>query len=122
MENVREHEDLELTAYTLRALTERYGDEITIHGPVRACRTWRRHQPRVRRMVHPHDIAQVLDQYNICVRAGNHCAKPLMQVLERGGDHPGLSLYLYNDESDVDAFVDALAEAGDIFGFLMAAR
>ncbi len=114
MENVREHEG-QLTAYTLRALTERYGDEITVHGPS---------EPAGRGgvisleygMVHPHDIAQVLDQYNICVRAGNHCAKPLMQVLGVAAT-TRLSLYLYNDESDVDAFIDALAEAGDMFGF-----
>ncbi|MEM7288297.1 MAG: cysteine desulfurase [Actinomycetota bacterium] len=114
MENVREHEG-QLTGYALRALTDRYGDEITIHGPS---------EPAGRGgvisleygMVHPHDIAQVLDQHNICVRAGNHCAKPLMQVLGVAAT-TRVSLYLYNDESDIDAFVDALAEAGDMFGF-----
>ena len=114
MDTVREHEG-QLTAYTLRALTERYGDEITVHGPS---------EPAGRGgvisleygMVHPHDIAQVLDQHNICVRAGNHCAKPLMQVLGVAAT-TRVSLYLYNDESDVDAFIDALAEAGEMFGF-----
>lgn len=114
MENVREHEG-QLTGYALRALTERYGDEITIYGPS---------EPAGRGgvisleygMVHPHDIAQVLDQHNICVRAGNHCAKPLMQVLGVAAT-TRVSLYLYNDESDIDAFVEALAEAGDMFGF-----
>ena len=114
MENVREHEG-QLTGYALRALTERYGDEIKIYGPS---------EPAGRGgvisleygMVHPHDIAQVLDQHNICVRAGNHCAKPLMQVLGVAAT-TRVSLYLYNDESDIDAFVEALAEAGDMFGF-----
>lgn len=114
MDTIREHEG-QLTAYTLRALTERYGDEITVHGPS---------EPAGRGgvisleygMVHPHDIAQVLDQHNICVRAGNHCAKPLMQVLGVAAT-TRVSLYLYNDESDVDAFIDALAEAGEMFGF-----
>ncbi len=113
MDNVREHE-VALTAYALRALTERYGDDLTVHGPS---------EPAARggvlsftyRDVHPHDISQVLDQHNICVRAGHHCAKPLMQVLGVGATSRA-SLYVYNDESDVDALVDGLAEAGDLFG------
>jgi cysteine desulfurase/selenocysteine lyase len=114
MEAVREHE-AQLTAYSMRALTDRYGDEIVIHGPS---------EPAGRGgvlsleygTVHPHDIAQVLDQHNICVRAGNHCAKPLMQVLGVNAT-TRVSLAIYNDESDIDAFVDALAEAGEMFGF-----
>jgi cysteine desulfurase / selenocysteine lyase len=113
MDAVREHE-VALTAYAMRALTERYGDEISIHGPS---------EPAERggvlsfayRDIHPHDISQVLDQHNICVRAGHHCAKPLMQVLGVGATSRA-SLYVYNDESDVDALVDRLAEADDIFG------
>lgn len=113
MEAVREHE-VALTGYTMRRLTEAYGDDIVIHGPA---------EPAERggvlsfayRDVHPHDMAQVLDQHNVCVRAGHHCAKPLMQVLGVGATTRA-SLYVYNDESDVDVFVDALAEAGDIFG------
>ncbi|MFN3216437.1 MAG: SufS family cysteine desulfurase [Acidimicrobiales bacterium] len=113
MDAVREHE-VALTGYTMRRLTETYGDDIVIHGPA---------EPAERggvlsfayRDVHPHDMAQVLDQHNVCVRAGHHCAKPLMQVLGVGATTRA-SLYVYNDESDVDVFVDALAEAGDIFG------
>lgn len=113
METVREHE-ARLTAYALRALTERYGEALNIHGPS---------EPAERGGVfsldydgiHPHDIAQVLDQHNICVRAGNHCAKPLMKVLGVAATTRA-SLYIYNDESDVDALVDSLAEAGEIFG------
>lgn len=112
MEAVREHE-VSLTAYAMRTLTDRYGDDITIHGNA---------EPAARggvlsfafKDVHPHDVSQVLDQHNICVRAGHHCAKPLMTVLGVGATSRA-SLYLYNDESDVDALVEALAEAGDIF-------
>ena len=113
MESVREHE-VSLTAYMLRTLTERYGDHIHIHGPS---------EPAARggvfsftyRDIHPHDVSQVLDQHNVCVRAGHHCAKPLMQVLGVGATSRA-SLYVYNDESDVDALAEHLAEAGDIFG------
>ncbi|MBL8776655.1 MAG: aminotransferase class V-fold PLP-dependent enzyme, partial [Acidimicrobiales bacterium] len=57
--------------------------------------------------LHPHDISQVLDQEGVCVRAGHHCAKPLMRVLGVGATARA-SLYVYNDERDVDALADAL--------------
>ena len=68
------------------------------------------------RGIHPHDLSQVLDQRNVCVRAGHHCAKPLMRVLGVNATARA-SLYLYNDRSDVDALADALDGATDIFGF-----
>jgi cysteine desulfurase/selenocysteine lyase len=111
MERVREHE-VSLTAYALRTLTERFGDGITIFGPS---------EPATRGGVlsfsfgdvHPHDVSQVLDQEGVCVRAGHHCAKPLMRKLGVGATARA-SLYVYNDEADVDALADAL-EATDRF-------
>ncbi len=111
MEAIREHE-VSLTGYAMRTLTERHGDDITIHGPS---------EPASRggvfsftyKGVHPHDIAQVLDEQNICVRAGHHCAKPLMKVLGENATTRA-SLYLYNDESDIDALADTLS-AADMF-------
>jgi len=67
------------------------------------------------RDIHPHDLAQVLDQMGVCVRAGHHCAKPLMRRLGVTATARA-SLYLYNDESDVDTLADALTEAGTLFG------
>lgn len=64
--------------------------------------------------VHPHDVAQVLDERGICVRAGHHCAKPLMRVLGVPATTRA-SFYLYNDESDVDALVDALDDVRALF-------
>ncbi len=112
MDNVREHE-VALTAYAMRTLTERYGDDIAIHGPS---------EPASRggvlsivyRDVHPHDLSQVLDQHGVCVRAGHHCAKPLMRIMGVGATARA-SVYVYNDESDIDTLADALAEAGDLF-------
>ena len=114
MDRVREHE-LGLTSYALRTLNERYGDDLVIHGP---------DEPAARggvlsmayRDVHPHDIAQVLDQDGVCIRAGHHCAKPLMRQLEVGATARA-SLYVYNDESDIDTLADALAAAGDLFAW-----
>jgi cysteine desulfurase/selenocysteine lyase len=114
MDAVRRHE-MELTAYALETLTARFGDDITIHGP---------DDLMVRggvlsftfRDVHPHDISQVLDQHNVCIRAGHHCAKPLMRELGVAATARA-SVYLYNDRDDVDALAEALDGASDIFGF-----
>jgi cysteine desulfurase / selenocysteine lyase len=113
MEAVRQHE-IELTGYALRALRERHGDDLVVHGPA---------EPAMRggvlsftyKGIHPHDVSQVLDQKGICVRAGHHCAKPLMRRLGVGATTRA-SFSVYNDEADVDALVDALADADDLFG------
>ena len=112
MDAVWEHEK-RLTAYAFGKLRERCGDDLDIHGP---------ENPDDRigvlsmsyRDVHPHDLAQVLDQYGVCVRAGHHCAKPLMRKLGVAATTRA-SLYIYNDTSDVDALADALIAAGDMF-------
>jgi cysteine desulfurase / selenocysteine lyase len=112
MEAVREHE-VSLTAYALRALTERHGDKLRIFGPS---------EPASRGGVisfaydgvHPHDVSQVLDEAGVCVRAGHHCAKPLMRRLGVGATARA-SLYVYNDEADVDALNEALDEADRLF-------
>ncbi len=112
MDAIRAHE-MSLTAYAMSTLKERYGDHLTIFGPS---------DPAVRggvisfayKDVHPHDLSQVLDQAGVCVRAGHHCAKPLMRRLGVGATARA-SLYLYNDEADVDALADALAEADRLF-------
>jgi cysteine desulfurase / selenocysteine lyase len=112
MEAVREHE-VSLTGYALRTLTERFGDGITIHGPS---------EPALRGGVlsfefgdvHPHDVSQVLDERGVCVRAGHHCAKPLMRILGAAATARA-SLYMYNDEADVDALSDAIHAAGEFF-------
>ena len=64
--------------------------------------------------VHPHDLSQVLDEAGVCVRAGHHCAKPLMRCLGVGATARA-SFSVYNDEADVDALVDALAAADRLF-------
>ena len=64
--------------------------------------------------IHPHDLATILDQDGICVRAGHHCAQPLMRRLEVPATVRA-SFYLYNDESDVDALVVSLNKAKSIF-------
>jgi cysteine desulfurase/selenocysteine lyase len=112
MEAVRAHE-ISLTSYAMATLHDRFGPDIRIFGPG---------DPTARggvlsfayRDLHPHDISQILDQYGVCVRAGHHCAKPLMRRLGVNATARA-SFALYNDESDVDALADALAAAGAFF-------
>ena len=64
--------------------------------------------------VHPHDIASILESQNVCVRSGNHCAQPLMRYL--GIDSTcRASFYFYNTKEDVDALVNALNKAYNMF-------
>jgi cysteine desulfurase/selenocysteine lyase len=65
--------------------------------------------------VHPHDLATVLDSYGIAVRAGHHCAQPLMRWLKVTATARA-SFYLYNTEEDVDALVAGLKKAKEYFG------
>jgi cysteine desulfurase / selenocysteine lyase len=112
MDDVRAHE-ISLTSYALASLKERHGADITIFGPS---------DPAIRggvlsfayKDIHPHDISQVLDEVGVCVRAGHHCAKPLMRRLGVGATARA-SLYLYNDEADVDALSAALISADRLF-------
>ena len=112
MEAVRAHE-IALTDYAMRTLKGRYGDDITIYGPSRA-------EARggvlsfAYKGIHPHDLSQVLDEAGVCVRAGHHCAKPLMRRLGVGATARA-SVYVYNDEADVDALTDALGAADALF-------
>jgi cysteine desulfurase / selenocysteine lyase len=112
MTAVREHER-QLTAYTLAALVERFPDTLHVYGP---------HDVNERggavsflfEDIHAHDISQVLDEDGVCVRAGHHCAKPLMRVLGVPATTRA-SFYVYNDETDVDVLVESLAKAEKFF-------
>lgn len=65
--------------------------------------------------VHPHDTATVLDTEGIAVRAGHHCAQPLMKWLDVTATARA-SFYLYNTKQDVDRFVGGLQKAKEFFG------
>jgi cysteine desulfurase/selenocysteine lyase len=112
MDAIRAHEKA-LTGYTLSALDDRFGSDLTIYGP---------RDVDVRggaisflfEGIHAHDISQVVDEEAVCVRAGHHCAKPLMRVLGVPATTRA-SFYVYNDEADADALIDALARAEQFF-------
>ncbi|WP_156856687.1 cysteine desulfurase [Oceanobacillus sp. AG] len=108
LDNILEHEK-KLAAYAIDKLREVNG--ITIYGPKEraALVTFNLGE------VHPHDTATVLDAEGIAVRAGHHCAQPLMKWLDVTATARA-SFYLYNTEEDVDRLVEGLLKAKEYFG------
>jgi cysteine desulfurase / selenocysteine lyase len=66
--------------------------------------------------VHPHDLATILDGEGVCIRAGHHCAQPLMRRLDVPATARA-SFYVYNDETDIEALVAGILKAREIFGY-----
>ncbi len=112
MEAVRAHE-MQLTEYALGALRDRFDESLRIYGPLDVTQRGGA-VSFLFEGIHAHDISQVLDEDAVCVRAGHHCAKPLMRQLGVPATSRA-SFYVYNDEADVDALVEALAKAQKFF-------
>lgn len=109
-EHILEHEH-KLTAYAMEKMSAMEG--LTIYGPQLAAQragvvTFNLEE------VHPHDVATVLDAEGIAVRAGHHCAQPLMKWLDVSATARA-SFYLYNTEQDIDRFVEGLVKTKEYF-------
>ena len=114
MRTVREHE-IELARYGIEALSNAPG--VVLYGPT---------EPTTRgavfsfnvfdgdELIHPHDVATILDGEGVAVRAGHHCAKPLMNRFGVPATNRA-SCYVYNSESDIDALVESIAKAKGFF-------
>jgi cysteine desulfurase/selenocysteine lyase len=109
MDAVRAHE-LEITEYAYEALSEVEG--LTVYGP-----------PPSRRAgvisfsldgIHPHDLATIADRDQVCLRAGHHCAMPLMTRLGLAATARA-SFYIYTQKEEVDRLVSSIQEAQRIF-------
>src|SRR5205809_6137159 len=91
-------------------------DGVTVYGP-------RGHRAGVVSFtygdIHPHDIATILDQDGVCIRAGHHCTQPLMRRLNVAATARA-SFYLYNEPADVAALAGSLVKAGALFGYVPA--
>jgi cysteine desulfurase/selenocysteine lyase len=117
MHNVQAHEQA-LAAYALEQLARVpnlrvYGPPAEERGGVITFNLIRDDEL----LIHPHDLASILDREGIAIRAGHHCAQPLME-------HYGVpataraSFYVYNTEEEVDKLVEALHKAQEIFGLV----
>ena len=111
MPNVRAHERA-LTAYMLERLVEVPG--LRVVGPPDADARGGLASFTIEGM-HPHDVAELADRGGVCIRAGHHCAQPLMRCLGVGATARA-SVGVYNDRADVDALVDALLAGREVFG------
>ncbi len=111
MEKVRAHEQA-LTAYMLERLAEVPG--LRVVGPPEAERRGALASFTIEGM-HPHDIADLADRSGVCIRAGHHCAQPLMRCLGVSATARA-SLSVYNERSDVDALIGALLAGREVFG------
>lgn len=111
MDAIHQHE-VDITRYAMERLSELKGLEIQGPGDTLdrgAAISFT--DPDI----HPHDISQFLDFKGIAIRAGHHCAQPLMKVLGKVATARA-SFYIYNDTADVDALFDALVEMRKYFG------
>lgn len=112
MEEIFRYEKM-LTSYTLEKLSGL--DGITIYGPKDA---------NLRsgiisfnyKKIHPHDVATILDQYGIAIRAGHHCAQPLHNILGTSASCR-VSLYIYNTKEEIDYLVESLRKAERFFNY-----
>ncbi|HEY4812255.1 MAG TPA: aminotransferase class V-fold PLP-dependent enzyme, partial [Solirubrobacteraceae bacterium] len=111
MERVRAHEQA-LTAYMLERLSEVPG--LRVVGPPTAARRGGLASFTVEG-IHPHDVAELVDRAGVCIRAGHHCAQPLMRCLGVGATARA-SVGVYNNQSDIDALIDALQSGREVFG------
>jgi cysteine desulfurase/selenocysteine lyase len=111
MERVRTHERA-LTAYMLERLAEVPG--LRVVGPPQAERRGGLASFTLDG-VHPHDVAELVAREGVCIRAGHHCAQPLMRCLGVEATARA-SVGVYNDAADVDVLVDALLAARVVFG------
>lgn len=110
LDEIERHEH-KLAAYALERMSEIEG--LTIYGPKDSALragvvTFNLHE------VHPHDVATVLDAEGIAIRAGHHCAQPLMKWL-KASSTARASFYLYNTEEDIDKLVEALIKTKEYF-------
>ena len=110
MDAVRAHER-ELTAYTLERLPEVEG--LRVFGPADPDRRGGVVSFELEG-IHPHDVAELCNREEVCIRAGHHCAQPLMRAMGVPATARA-SFHVYNDRSDIDRLIAALVKAREVF-------
>lgn len=108
IENIRKH-DIDITGYAMRKLSETFGDDIHIIGP---SDTESRSSliSFTLKGIHPHDLAQLLGEKGICIRAGEHCARPIHQKLQLPAT-ARISFGIYTSEKDIDKLIGEIKNA-----------
>ena len=108
MKNIQEHEK-KLTDYAFDKIKDIEG--IRIHGSSKKKSGVISFNIKD---IHPQDLAQFLDQDNIAIRVGHHCAQPLLSLLNETST-ARISFYIYNSEEDIDKFCDSMIKIKTYF-------
>ncbi|EAA0417296.1 cysteine desulfurase [Listeria monocytogenes] len=111
LENIHAHEQA-LASYAMEEMSKIEG--ITIYGPKDASKRCGLVTFNLEG-AHPHDIATILDEDGVAIRAGHHCAQPLMKWLDVSSTARA-SFYIYNTKEEVDALIDGLKLTKEYFG------
>jgi cysteine desulfurase / selenocysteine lyase len=112
-EEVQDH-GRRMQAHLLRAAQDRLGDRLQVFGPRQAAAREAAFSFSLRG-AHPHDVASLLDADGIAIRAGHHCAQPLMERLGVSA-LTRASPYIYNNEREIDLLFDSLERVATLFG------
>ncbi|MBS5949217.1 MAG: cysteine desulfurase [Clostridium sp.] len=110
MENIEKHEK-ELVSYALDKMNKL--EYVKVYGPKEVEKRGGVISFQIEG-VHPHDVASIFDTFGVCIRAGNHCAQPLMRYMGINATSRA-SIYLYNDKEDVDRLVEAIEKTYEMF-------
>jgi cysteine desulfurase/selenocysteine lyase len=110
LENVRAHEE-ELTRYALRRLLQL--EDIVVYGPLDASQRGGVISFNYAD-IHPHDVGTILDREGVAIRAGHHCAQPLMRRFDMTGTARA-SFYVYNTRDEVDALIEGIEKVRIFF-------
>jgi len=110
MDKIQQHE-IELTKYALEKLSSVKG--IKIYGPKDISKRGAVISFNFAN-VHPHDVAQIIDQEGIAVRSGHHCAQVLMERLDVAATNRA-SFYIYNTKEDIDKLVKSLVKVSELY-------
>ena len=108
-----EKQEKELTEYAISRMKEM--DYIELYG----CDSTRDNKTGIVTFnvkdVHPHDVSTIMDAHGVAIRAGHHCAQPLMIYLKQNATCRA-SFYFYNSKEDVDKFIEALSKVRGVLG------
>ncbi|EAH2449230.1 cysteine desulfurase [Listeria monocytogenes] len=111
LENIQAHEQA-LASYAIEEMSKIEG--ITIYGPKDVSKRCGLVTFNLEG-AHPHDIATILDEDGVAIRAGHHCAQPLMKWLDVSSTARA-SFYIYNTKEEIDALIDGLKLTKEYFG------
>ena len=112
LDNIVEHESY-LTSYAMKKMKEL--PYVEIYGPQNTAMRGGIISFNIKD-IHSHDLATIVDSEGVALRSGHHCAQPLMKYLDISSS-ARISFYLYNNEEDIDKFIESIKKVREVFGY-----